>query len=72
MSEAIIKRWIPKWVLWAAIFMNIVFLIIGCLYLFTQFDLPYVNSGDKSLVYSVTIVWWALSSLAVLGWKITE
>jgi len=46
-----------------------VFVVIGALYLFTEFDLPYVNSGDKVIVYIVTILRWALTSLAIVGWK---
>jgi len=69
MARNRVRMWIPKWVFWLAVGVNTGFVIIAGLYLFTQFDLPYINSGDKFIVYVVTLLWWALTSLAIIGWK---
>jgi len=64
-----IHIWIPKWLFWSAVCLNGFLIVIGALYLFAEIDLPYVNSGDRGIVYGITILWWFLTTIAVLGWK---
>lgn len=67
-----VKRLIPKWFLWLAICINACFIVAGLLWLTTKFDIPFVNSGDKTPVLVVALVWWVLTSFAIFGWKVEK
>ena len=69
MGNVIIKRRIPLWVVWVAAAMNIVFLSCGIGWLFLEFDLPILNSGDKYIVWIITGIWWLLTSVVIFGWR---
>ena len=64
-----IKRLIPMWLLILTFLLNF-FVLAGCVaWLFIQFDIPFLNSGDKIAVYLGVLLWWVLTSISIWGWK---
>jgi len=65
-----IRAIIPKWIIWLALLFNLLIFIIGVLWLIIKLNIPWVNSGDINIVRIIIVMWWAITSLAIFGWKV--
>jgi len=65
-----IRAIIPKWIIWLALLFNLLIFIIGVLWLIIKLNIPWVNSGDINIVRIIIVMWWAITSLVIFGWKV--
>ena len=64
-------RW-PKWIFYLGIIFNILIILFGLIWIFFKFNMPYIHSGDKHIVYILVIFWWILTSCCIWGWKVSD
>ena len=46
--------------------------IISIFWIFFNFDLPFIHSGDKIFAWIILFCWWFFSSIFIFGWDLRD
>jgi len=57
------------WILFA---ISVLIPIIGIFWVFVQFNIPLIHSGDRLIGRTIIFLWWLSCTILIFGWRVKE
>jgi hypothetical protein len=55
---------------WVSLIIMATVPLIGLSWLIFQFNLPYLNGGDKTVIRFALLIWWCSCTLVIYGFRL--
>ena len=46
--------------------------LLGILWIFLKFDIPFIHGGDRWIIYLILLIWWCACTILIFGWRIKD
>jgi len=61
-----------KKLFWILFTISVLIPIIGIFWVFVQFNIPLIHSGDRLIGHTIMFLWWLSCTILIFGWRVKE